>query len=382
MKAKLRTSRVAVVVLVCLLVAGQGSAADRTVLRVGGYVTAEGALGPAASVVIDGGAIRNIAGLDDDVAGARVIDYSDAVLCPGLIDVHSALTAARNDSETAGALDPQLVASDFFDRHHRDLRRALCGGITTALLSPAGGNLLCGWTVAVKTGGWETRDRAVVARGPMKISLADEVWSLDREPTSRVGTMHLLRQTLAESRAGEGFEAVKDLLAGRTSCIADCPTRLDVEAMLVLAGEYGFALSVLHGAEAIKAAAVLSGSGATVILPPGTFASPQRVLAGPAALERVGVDVAFAGQMPEHDADAIRMSAALAVRYGLSAEAARRGMTINAARVAGLDQLIGSIEAGKQADLVVFSGDPLGLDARVLAVYVNGERVFLAGATE
>jgi imidazolonepropionase-like amidohydrolase len=338
-------------------------------------VAPDGTLTEAAVVVIEHGAIKEIRTGDEVPAGMPAADYRDAVLCPGLIDVHSSLSAAENNRESAYAVDPQATAADMFDRHHRDLKRALSGGITSVLLVPAGNNLVSGVSVLVKTCG-SSEHSAVVGEGPIKMSMGPGILEHDREPTSRAGAVHLLDTTFESAGSPDADPRLRALVQGKAAALVECPSRLDVETMMEAAGRYDLRLAVLLSAEPIESAAVLAGSGASVVLSPYGLDSPPRVLAGAAVLERAGVPFAFAGSMPYHDADAIRISAALAVRYGLSAATARRAMTIEPARIAGADEVIGSIEPGKQADLVVFSEDPLRLDARVLAVYIDGARVF------
>ena len=95
-----------------------------------------------------------------------------------------------------------------------------------------------------------------------------------------------------------------------------------------------------------------------------------------AALERAGVDVAFNTDDWILDSRLHTRSAGLAVRYGMSREKALEGLTLAGARMLGLDQRVGSLEAGKDADLVVFSGDPLSVYTHVEQTWVEGAKVF------
>jgi imidazolonepropionase-like amidohydrolase len=102
------------------------------------------------------------------------------------------------------------------------------------------------------------------------------------------------------------------------------------------------------------------------------------VLLGAAALANAGIDVAFRGGFPESASEALRLTASLAVRHGMDPGAARRAMTSAPAAVAGVADRIGAIAPSKDADIVVFSDDPLRMDAKVLEVYVQGVRVYVA----
>lgn len=357
----------------CTVTLGFAAEVERTALRAGRYVTSEGTLADGAVIVIEDGKIRDVLAADAAPRGMRLVEYPTAVLSPGLIDTHSMLTAAGQARESANTIEPHLKASDSFDPTHRHLARALRGGITSVLLSPEGNNLVSGTTALVKTGG---NRRVPVTAGPLKMSLSPDVLEYDREPTSRAGAINMLSQTLATARSPDADPVLRALAAGRLTALVDCPSRIDVESMLALANDFPLRLVFLHSAEAVEVAPRLAGRGFGVVLPPYGFNTAPRVLAGAASLERAGVPLAFAGQMPTCDAAAIRTSAALAVRYGLTAPAARRAITIEPARVAGAEALLGSIEPGKHADLVVFSEDPLRLEARVVAVYIDGVKVF------
>src|SRR5207249_4438475 len=136
--------------------------------------------------------------------------------------------------------------------------------------------------------------------------------------------------------------------------------------------QYWLTARLAHTADNVQIAGDLP-RGTLVVVGPYSFGAPARVLQGAAALERAGVKVAFSGDTPRNEGNSVRVTAALAVKYGLDAGAARRWMTANAAEAAGVAGRVGKIEAGMDADLVVFSGDPLRLDSRVLGVYIKGE---------
>ena len=363
--------------------------AQPVLLEVGGYVAPDGSLGSATGVLIENGRIVGLVEPGTQVDGVRVLAFPDGVLCPGLIDVHSRVSVGWQDSEDVQSIDPGLVAIDLFDRHSDDLAKAVRGGITTAVLAPGADNLVGGRLAAVHTAGFSKPEDALVGLGPMKMSLSPAIYRSDREPTARPGALHLLRQTLDTCEGPEGDPRLRSMLDGdwraserAVAALVDCPTRQDVSTMVELGKRYGLRLALMHGAELTDVAKSLAGvEHVIVVVPPLTHSYPQRSLAGPAALERLGVPFALAGLTPDHGADGLRISAALSVRYGASAEAVRRALTINVAQLVGLDVStkerggLGSIEAGKQADLVVFSADPLRLDARVEAVFVDGERV-------
>ena len=116
---------------------------------------------------------------------------------------------------------------------------------------------------------------------------------------------------------------------------------------------------------------------AGAIVNPLDLTAARRDALAAGLFEKHGVKVAIAGGLPHAPADSLRIGAAVAARAGLTPEAARRSISIVPAELLGVDEQVGSIALGHQADLVVFSGDPLDLRSRVLAVYVGGQRVYV-----
>ncbi|MHC4406569.1 MAG: amidohydrolase family protein, partial [Planctomycetota bacterium] len=227
---------------------------------------------------------------------------------------------------------------------------------------------------------WVDRGKLDVLRddGPIVFALGDGVWQTDRAPTSRAGALYELRRLVAEHREGTAHPRVRAALAGRLDAILVCQTGHDVAAAQSALGNLMRRFAVRHTPDAIDVAGNLSTLRRPVVVGPYSFATSRRVLLGAAVLSEAGVEVAFRGGFPEAAPDALRVTAALAVRHGMDPDAARRAMTIVPATAAGIAGRVGAITPGKEADLVVFSGDPLRLDAVVSEVYVRGIRVYAA----
>ncbi len=157
-----------------------------------------------------------------------------------------------------------------------------------------------------------------------------------------------------------------------------CTTAQDVRTVQRVLGDLRQRIGYVVTRDAIDLVDLLEDQHQPVVLGPYSMESTRRELLGAAALTDGGIEVAFRGGFPVTCPQALRMTAALAVRNGMDAAAARRGITIVPAKVAGVADRIGSIAPGKDADLVVFSNDPLRIDAQVLEVYVRGQRVYCA----
>lgn len=341
------------------------------------YVAPDGTIRPDVALVIADGKIREVAAADryKDAPGAY---HVDGLLSPGLIDVRSSLGAYGRARESAHSIDPGVSAISSVDPEHRDFSHALRAGITTVAISPDPRNVVCGAAAVVKT--HEALGAFAVLRddGPFCLALGPSVWEADREPTSRMGSLAMLRQVLKDAASNQGHRRTQEFAGGKLDAIVTCGEPADVSAALrTLDTRLRFAIAYQGGEHSLVEE--LGEAKKPVILGPFDIQTPQHWLSLPAALASAGVPIVLAGGTPAAGGEGLRISAFLAVRYGLDAAAARRAITLLPAEVAGVSNSVGAIQPGADADLVVFSGDPLKLDSRILEVYVNGVRVLDRG---
>lgn len=358
----------------CALLVSAANAQAPSAIVAGRYVAPDGTLKANAAILLADGKITAVKAADQVGGGDGVVHYPNAVVSPGLIDLRSSIGSHGQTNESISAIDPDVNAIDAIDWHHRDFKTAVTAGVTTAMISPATVNLVAGAATVVKT---DASNPTVLRReGALVLSLGPSVWRHDREPTSRSGSLTLLRDAFDAARRAEGPRRLAAMVKGGMDSIVSCENAMDVSAALRLFADTAGPNAIIYTGDEHDLADELTGRGTAMVVGPYAFESRPRVLALAGALSGRGVPVALAGQTPEQGRDSLRMTAALAVRYGMEPAAARRAITAVAAKVAGVAQRVGTIEAGKDADLVVFSGDPLRLDSRVLAVYVNGVRVY------
>ena len=371
--------------VVCGAVAGAAWAQPQVVaIRGAALVGPDGELQESALIVIRDGVIAQVGGKPP--SGAPVIDFPGGVICPGLIDVNAALGAERilggrsqsQLTETASALTPEASAAAAFDRYSSQLAAALDAGVTTFALAPDDGNVVGGRVAVARTNGKDGRPALLTEAGPVKLSLSSDTYMMDREPTSRSGAVEMLRSALRAARGGGADDPLAGVLQGKLGAIVATPEAADVDAFLRIQSELGFKATLIHDRDAADVAAAVAGAESTIIVGPLDFTTPPRSLEAAVTFERAGATVVIAGGLPARSADSLRLGAALAVRYGMSPPAARRAITIEAARVLGVEKTVGSLANGRRADFVVFSADPLDLRARVLAVFVDGRRVSTA----
>ncbi len=250
------------------------------------------------------------------------------------------------------------------------------------MVSPAPSNLVSGVCVSFRTYAKGGKLDVLRDDGPLVFALGEGVWRSDRVPTSRAGALSELRTLLEAAREKAAHPRINAVVAGRLDALIVCGSAHDVASARSELGELFGRSTLVHTGDAIDLAGDLQRLRRPVVVGPYGFASSRRVILGAAALANSGVEVAFRGGLPQSAPDAMRITAALAVRHGMDPAAARRAITVAPAKVAGLANRIGAITPGKDADLVVFSRDPLRLDAVVLEVYVRGVRVYRAANQE
>jgi imidazolonepropionase-like amidohydrolase len=173
--------------------------------------------------------------------------------------------------------------------------------------------------------------------------------------------------------------ALQPVATGAKPAFIHAPEAIDVEAALLIADEFHLHPVLLHCTDAARIAGALRAHGSAVVLGALKFSDKDRVLENPGKLAKAGVKVAFCTDAPLADPASLRMTAHLAVKYGMSPESAIRALTLSGAEILGMAARTGSIDRGKDADLLLLSGDPLDLTSRVQAVISGGKIVYEAG---
>ena len=387
-----------------LLAVATGSAAAETIALVGGTVHT---LGPAgtlegATVVIADGKIAAVGRGIAIPTGARVIDAAGKVITPGLFDsvsqiglVDVSMEKASDDSESA---DPELSAAfdvaDAFNPRSVLVAINRTEGLTRALVAPhAGATPIAGQAAVFDLSGEGAplRDPAALV-----VTLGEE--GAAKTGGSRAATLLRLREALDDARdfaahrdAWERAErrpyalsrldlaALQPALAGKVPVAAAVDRASDIEAALRLAADYGLRLVVVGGAEAWKVAPALAKAGVPVVLTPhqnlpDRFERLGATLENAARLHAAGVTVAFSTG-DAHNGRNVKQDAGNAVAYGLPWDEGLKAMTVNPARIWGIDATYGTLEPGKDADVVIWDGDPLELTTFADRVFIRGREM-------
>lgn len=364
-------------------VVGASGADGRVLIRGGGWIDADGGIrrGPVL-VVLEGQRIAGVVQAADEIERAvqarqpadRLDDFGSAIIAPGLIDVRSGLGAVGQLRERQSAMAPEARAADAFDARSRHLPAAVAGGMTAMALAPEESDVIGGAIAVCRTAGAD--GGAILAGdGPLRMTIAASTFVATREPTSRSGAVDLLRGALRAASKSSG--PLADVAAGRRGAFFWAPSSADVLTALALRQEFSSVrLIVEHTLDARDVAADLAAAKVPVVVGPFDFDSPFRATSSAAVLHAAGVRLAIAGGTPFESGDSLRVGAALAARDGLPVDVARRAITLTPAELLGVDERIGSIAAGKDADLAIFDDDPLRLGAKCRAVYVAGRTAF------
>ena len=344
--------------------------------------------------------------------GAGRVDATGKVITPGLIDAHAHVGVWEEGEGWAGddvneMTDPvtaQVRAVDAINPADIGFRDAVSGGVLAVNVNPGSGNPIGGQTVALKT--WGRTVDQMVLRQPsgMKSALGEnpkrvygQMKGDKRMPSTRLGTAAVIREALVnaanylakqERPDPEAFEprdlkleALGRVLRREIPWRQHCHRADDIATALRIADEFGYRLVIDHGTEAHLLADVLAARGIPVVIGP-LFTNRAKVelrnrsLANPGRLAEAGVTIAITTDHPVVPIHFLIYQAALAVKEGLDRDTALQALTINPARVAGVDDRIGSLTPGKDADLAIWSGDPLEVMSRVEQAWVGGRRIY------
>ena len=339
--------------------------------------------------------------------GAEVVDARGRTIMPGLVDTHSHI-GGGSGADGSAPIQPDVRVMDAIDVRSPSLRRARAGGITTVNVMPGSGHLLSGQTVYLKLRRGRIIDDLLIPdaqgrpSGGMKLANGTNALrpgSSGPFPGTRGRSAALVREQFVRAqeyrdkvrRAGDdaakrpprdlALEGLAEVLDGTRTVHFHTHRHDDIMTVLRLAKEFGFRPVLQHVSEAWKVADEIARAGvpSSIILidaPGGKLETVDSAFGNGAALERAGAAVGFHTDDYITDSRLFLRSAALAVRGGMSRDAALRGLTLTGAEMLGLGGRVGSLEPGKDADFVVLSGDPLSVYTRVLETWIEGTRVF------
>jgi len=335
----------------------------------------------------------------------EILDAQGGYIMPGLMDAHTHIGISEEGmrwegedcNETVDPVTPDVSVVDGINPFDIAIPKARRAGITSVVVAPGSTNVIGGQAAVIKLC-QETNVERMVVKAPCAIKCAtgenpkrNYGENKGRSPMTRMATASIFRKTLtnalrykAKKEAGENvydpeMEALIPLINGEIPAHIHAHRADDILTALRIAKEFNIRCSTVHTTGGAPVIPEIARSGIVPIIGPciGPAGKPETVggdLAMGAQLHAAGVEFALA---TDHDVIALWQLPYLAgimVREGLCEDAAFRAITINAAKAAGVEDRLGSIAVGKDADIVVFSGHPFHYLTKTRAVFINGKR--------
>lgn len=361
-------------------------------------------------VRIRGAKISAIGAMDawDHSENTGVIDAKGAVLYPGFIDAHTHLGMFEDGlgfegddgNEDTDPCTPHLRAIDAVNPLDRCFQEAREAGITSVLTGPGSANPIGGQFAAIKTDGKCIDDMVIRAPAAMKFALGENPKSVYHDkstaPVTRMATSALIREQLYKAKdyftrkedCGEEeppeydmkCESLGPLLRGEIPAQIHAHRADDIFTAVRLAEEFHLKYAVVHCTQGYLAAEELAKRGISAMCGPliSDRSKPElrdSTPANPGLLSAAGVKVCIVTDHPEIPIQYLPLCAGIAVREGMDHAEALKAITIYPAEIAGISDRVGSIEVGKDADLVLYREDPLTVAARPECVIINGKMI-------
>jgi imidazolonepropionase-like amidohydrolase len=363
------------------------------------------------SIYIKDGKIAAVGETVNAPATATVIDAGGKYLTPGIVDSHSHIALDDDVNEATSPITPHMMMKDAFDYQDKAIYRALAGGVTTSLLLHGSANMIGGQAVVIKHKYGATRDEMLFPNAPRSIKFASgenpkRVYgSRDQLPSTRMGNFAVQRQALVEAqdymREWDSYndkvkrgdkdasppkrdlklEALADVLRGKIMVQIHIYRSDEMLTEIAMAKEFGYKIRAFHHAlEAYKVADQLAENNIAIATFADWWGYKQEAwdaIPWNATMSmRKGVRVAIKSDSEDYTRR-LNQEAAKAIRYGgATEEEALKMITLNPAWIVGVDDRVGSIDVGKDADLVIWNGYPLSSYGVPEKVLIDGDVYF------
>ncbi len=306
-------------------------------------------------------------------------------------------------NEYSSAITPHLRAIDGINPRDRAFKSAIETGITTVMTGMGSSNPMGGQFAIIKTYGKSVDEMLVKAPAALKIAFGENPKSIfgkkGKMPVTRMGTVALIRETLYKARnyknrkeqalrEGKIFdidikmESIMPVLNGKIPLKAHAHRSDDILTAIRIAKEFEVKLTIEHGTEANLVVDYIKESGFPVIAGPnmnfrgGKVETQNRSYDTTKILQESGILYAIITDHPVVPIEFLPLSAALAVKNGLQEEEALKAITINAAKILGIDDRVGTLEEGKDADICIYNYNPLNIISKNMYTIISGNIVY------
>ncbi|HOH53847.1 MAG TPA: amidohydrolase [Fervidobacterium sp.] len=374
-------------------------------------VTGESFIG---DVLIEGGKIAKV-GKNIKSKNAEVIDATGKYVLPGFIDAHShvalfeeGIGSAQDGNEVGDPITADVRAIDAFNPYDIAIKRALDGGFTTVMILPGSANVIGGQGAIVKFKSNIVDYCIVKSPAGLKMATGENpkrvYGSMNKLPSTRLGIAAIMRSYFmkvqdymekkrrAIEKDGAFLDRDPKLEIGELVLNGEIPARIhahraqDIVTAIRVAKEFKFKLVIEHGTEAYKVVDYLVENNVPVVVGPFGFRTKielkDQTYDNIRILNEKGVLTAIMVDHPVNPLEYANMQAAIAMKYGAKKEDLLKMLTINPAKILGIDNMVGSIEVGKDADIAIWDNDPFLPQARVEKVFIEGNEVKWWGGNE
>ncbi|KEI17644.1 amidohydrolase [Clostridium haemolyticum] len=337
----------------------------------------------------------------------RIIDAKGGWVTPGFIDAHCHIGIFEQDmgfegtdiNEATDPVTPHLRAIDAINPMDTSFKDAIKGGVTTVMTGPGSANPMGGQFVAMKTSGICVDDMVVKEPAAIKIAFGENpkriYKSKNKMPTTRMATAALIREILTKAqnykikkekalKEGKDFEKnfrlepLIPVLNKQIPLKAHCHRTDDILTAIRIAKEFDVNLTLDHCSEGHLIPDYIKQSGRDVIVGPTLTARTKievknKTFKTPKILHDNGIKIAIMTDHPVIPIEYLPLCAGLAAKEGLGIEEALKAITINPAEICGIDNRVGSLEVGKDADVVISNGNPLDSLTSTICTIINGK---------
>lgn len=335
-------------------------------------------------------------------ADARVLDLTGMTVMPGIVESHSHMglkqlyrpETGSDNNELSKPINSEVRALDGLATQDRAFRLALAAGVTTMQITTGSRSFASGQGAVVKLRG-RSADEMWLAEGGLKFAM--RIQSRNRWRIAVPGILEMLRERLREAQryraAVEAYErgetvdapewdpqleALGRALSGEIPVGVHAHGVEPMSAAIALKDEFGLDLYIHHADATLELAEELAAKDIPISFGPVLpfLGRDDPDLEGPVRLAELGGSVSFHQDHPDGPQYFLRQTAALFVRKGMPERTALRALTLEPARIFRLDDRIGSLEPGKDADFIVLEGPPLEWSSRIREVFIEGVRVW------
>lgn len=368
---------------------------------------------PRGDILIDGGKILAVGSVSvDENLPVRILNAEGLLVTPGLVDGHSHVGLdeagvrfeGMDYNEMVDPVTPHMRGIDGIKAADENLQEAPSGGVTAAAVGPGSANVVGGTFSVIKLHGTTVEDMILRQDVAMKAAFGENpkfcYGQGGKAPMTHMGIAALLRELLFKAqeydrlkRLGEEnpeklprfdmkLEAMLPVIRGEMPLKCHAHQVDDICTAVRIAKEFGLRYTLDHCTDGHLIAGRLAEEGAPVFIGPTLGSKTKhevrnKTFETPGILHRAGVKVSIITDAPVVPEKYLALHTALAVKAGLPEEAGWEAITINPAQVLGVDHRIGSLEEGKDADIVLFRGNPLReADARAMYTLIDGEIVY------